>query len=378
MDGDNSLDGAAVQDFNELSEVGSGENVEILVFVDRRNSSAGIYRVEKGISLDEATPLVDEGEANMGAPETLKRFVSYAVSNFPADRLALIFWNHGDGWRSIKWNKKPKRAVSWDEDNGNGTEDPLFMWEVVSALKDLEDQGINFDLIGFDECLEGMVEVGIDLENFTDVLVFSELTEPYDGWNYTTILSSLSSGNITTPYSLGKLIVDSYYSSYSSYSGNYVLASVNSTAIDVLREKIDDFAISYLSLSDEDRDSVRQEILNARSSSKEADDGYGNNGENTYVDLKDLFRNIYNSVSDEVLREKALNVIDALDLYVRTIGDSYSGLSIYFPKEGSSYEPEYGFSVPSYSYYYGQNYYNPASSKWSWDEFLEDVLQVGN
>jgi len=117
MDGDNSLDGATVQDFNEMAKVGSSDNVTVVVLLDRRDEGASIYKVKKGVNLDKASPLVEKGEVDMGDPDTLEDFVDYAVSQFPAEKIALVFWNHGDGWRSVKRNRIGYKAASYDEDD---------------------------------------------------------------------------------------------------------------------------------------------------------------------------------------------------------------------------------------------------------------------
>ncbi len=377
MDGDNSLDGATVQDFNEMAKVGSSDNVTVVVLLDRRNEGASIYKVEKGVTLDKASPLVEKGEVNMGDPDILEEFVNYAVSEFPSEKIALIFWNHGDGWRSVKKNSVYYKAASYDEDDGSGQTDALYMWEVVRALDDLKNgKNINIDLVGFDECLMGMIEVAIDLSNYTDSVVFSELTEPYDGWNYEKVLESVADNPDISAYDFGKRIVDSYVESYKSYSGEYTLAVLNSTLLMDIKDALESFVLSYLSA--DNREELKRKILSARDSSIEADDGYGNKGENTYVDLKNLFENIYSNLPESNLKERAFSVLEATDkVYVGKVGNiNYSGLSIYFPKEASSYESEYGFEVPSYSYYYGENYYNPSASFWRWDEFIQNLLNV--
>jgi len=374
MDGDNSLDGAAVQDFNEMANVGSTEDVAVVVLVDRKEAPAAIYKVEKGVTLDKASPLLEEGEIDMGNYTTLKQFVEYGVSNFPAERIALIFWNHGDGWRSPKKIREFFRAASYDEDNGNGETDPLYMWEVVKALSELQAEGVKVNLIGFDECLMGMAEVAVDVANYTDNVVFSETTEPYDGWDYGRVLRSLIDNPEQSGEDFAKEIVDNYYEAYESQGYSVTLSAVNVGQIEKIREAINSFVDYYMN-EVSDKDQAKSEIMEARSNSLEADDGYGANGENTYVDLKSLFENISLYVSDSGLKQKAEEVVGAINAYVRNTGGNYSGMSIYFPKGLNSYEEEYGFEVPSYSYYLGSNYFNPASLQWNWDEFIQDILE---
>ena len=375
MDGDNNLDGAAVQDFNEMANVGSTEDVAIVVLIDRKNIPAAVYKVENGVTLDKASPLLEEGEIDMGNYTTLKQFVEYGASHFPAEQVALIFWNHGDGWRSPKRSRKFLRAASYDEDNGNGKTDPLYMWEVVKALSELQAEGIRVNLIGFDECLMGMVEVAVDVANYTDNVVFSETRELYDGWDYERVLRSLTDNPEQSGEDFARRIVDSYYEAYEPSGYSVTLSAVNVGQIGRIREAVNSFVDYYMN-EVSDRDQARTEILEARNNSLESDDGYGANGENTYVDLKSLFENISLYVSDSGLKQKAEEVVNAVDVYVRNTGGNYSGMSIYFPKGLNSYEEEYGFEVPSYSYYYGSNYFNPASPQWNWDEFIQDIISV--
>ena len=44
---------------------------------------------------DAASAVADWGERNMGDPQTLKDFVAYTKTNFPATNYLLAFWDHG-------------------------------------------------------------------------------------------------------------------------------------------------------------------------------------------------------------------------------------------------------------------------------------------
>ena len=72
---------------------------------------------------------------------------------------------------------------------------------------------VNIDIIGFDACLMGMVEVAYQLEGNADIILGSEELEPGDGWPYDTILTEL----VVTPTMSSSLfaskIVDAYYAS---------------------------------------------------------------------------------------------------------------------------------------------------------------------
>src|SRR5262249_15294185 len=55
-----------------------------------------------GINLESpAGESPDLGELDMGAPQTLKDFVAWGKSRYPADRYALVISSHGHGWKAV-------------------------------------------------------------------------------------------------------------------------------------------------------------------------------------------------------------------------------------------------------------------------------------
>jgi len=108
--GDNDLEPYAVGDVFEMAEAGSNENVNIVTLVDRHpgysDEEIGPLGNFDGTTLvhvgrEEIITAFDSGELNLGDPETLKSFLVAGVTEFPADRYALILWDHGGGWTGI-------------------------------------------------------------------------------------------------------------------------------------------------------------------------------------------------------------------------------------------------------------------------------------
>ncbi len=106
---DNDLEAAAIADIKEMERVGSRPGqVEIVVQVDRGASddrpngdwhTARRYYVTRGRSRRRITStlLADLGDANTGDPRVLEDFLAFGVRAYPAERYALIIWNHGSG-----------------------------------------------------------------------------------------------------------------------------------------------------------------------------------------------------------------------------------------------------------------------------------------
>jgi len=255
LDGDNNLEGAGIDDFLEMASVGSNVQINIVIQFDRidgYNTSYGDWTTTKrfyitsGMTPTADNALEDLGELNHGDPQTLIDFIDWAKADYPAEKYALILWNHGGGWRESKEKelqaklerkKRPYyRAVCWDDtDEG----DTLYMDEVQGAL---DVTGSNH-LIGFDACLMGMVEVAYEIKDYGEVMVGSEESEPGDGWPYDTILQDLVNNPSWSSSELGLAVVDRYYESYGEDETQSV---IDLTAMDSLAGTISSFAQSLM------------------------------------------------------------------------------------------------------------------------------------
>ncbi|MCX7804014.1 MAG: clostripain-related cysteine peptidase [Planctomycetota bacterium] len=99
----------------------------------------------------------------------------------------------------------------------------------------LDAAGVRLDLIGFDACLMGMIEVAYELKDIgASVMVASEKTEPGPGWPYDTILRGLVANPSWTPAQLASRIVDAYYESY----GGETMAAFDLSRIGSLAEAV--------------------------------------------------------------------------------------------------------------------------------------------
>jgi len=105
LDADNNLESAGLEDFLEMSSVGSTNDVAIIVLLDRTDyysTSYGdwkdtkLFYITSGLDPNPDNALEDWGEKNMGDPQTLVDFVSWGVQNYPAEHYAVILWDHGD------------------------------------------------------------------------------------------------------------------------------------------------------------------------------------------------------------------------------------------------------------------------------------------
>ena len=133
MGADNNLSRAGLVDLNEMESVGSDGNVNIVLqaeFSDQYTPDLdSSYGYDWGtlrflVANDNDTSDVNLaagtsiGNQDMGDPDTLSAFITWATTNYPADHYALVIWDHGAGWKdrvlqrgSLRGRYRTKRAV---------------------------------------------------------------------------------------------------------------------------------------------------------------------------------------------------------------------------------------------------------------------------
>jgi hypothetical protein len=196
-----SRSGLASDDLQEMARADLGKNINLIVetggakqWKNNIVSSQGNQRyqvVNGGLrALDR-----NMGKKSMVEPATLSDFIRYCKKEFPADRYALIFWDHGGG--SIS-------GFGFDE---HYPRDSMTLDEIDQAL---ELAGCDFDFIGFDACLMASLETALVAEKYADYLIASEAVEPGAGWYYTSWLTELANNTGMSTVDIGKNIIDSY------------------------------------------------------------------------------------------------------------------------------------------------------------------------
>ncbi len=221
---DNNLEDAGLEDVNEMEEVGSTDQVNILVQLDRSrgyDSSDGNwhgsrrYRVERDSDTRSigSTVLEDLGDTDSGDPDTLAEFGVWGVQNFPAERYALVVWNHGWGWDLMATGGT--KGVASDDATGNDIS--VARGELAEALATVTGEiGAPLELLGMDACLMGTWEVGYAAAPYAEIYVSSQASEGLDGWAYDTAMADLVDDPTMDAATLGDFIAKRFYETHDS------------------------------------------------------------------------------------------------------------------------------------------------------------------
>ena len=265
--GDNNLSSAGERDLEEMRQIGSTDDVNVLAEFDNAgNQGTRRFHIQKdGIS----EHIVELGETDSGDPAVLIDFVKWVKQNYPAKRYALVLWNHGSGWSPTEIDRiahkigtadynvreasersasplgrlffrttmekilalptASERAICSDDGTGHSL-DTIELGSVLHEIKDI--LGQKLDILGMDACLMSNIEVAYQVRNYAKFLVASEENEPNDGWPYDRFLERVAQDPSLNTIQLASFLVNDYIAFYEQ---NYPNKTVTQSALNLGR-----------------------------------------------------------------------------------------------------------------------------------------------
>jgi len=196
------LDANAVRDLEEMERAALGDDVAVVVQINRSwpkqpqrySISPAGSRLERGNVPDES----------MGDGRTLLNFLTWAEASYPADQFFLILWGHAYG-------------LGFGRDHG----DPLTLTELTETLDTFRTlRRKPLELLGANACAMSYLEAAFQLRKVAQYLVASQISVPFAGWPYESILGRVK--DATDGRALGQIIVDRYVNDVSPSSDDRI------------------------------------------------------------------------------------------------------------------------------------------------------------
>lgn len=197
----------AADNLQEMQRVGSSDQVNVVVETLGTNRwpqlSVPIARDnQRWLITRDGRKLVKDGLGHkpLTDPDTLKEFIIWTTQHYPADKYVLVMWDHGHG---------PLRGFGMDQLEPGIRELSLagIQQGIADAVKAV---GTRFELIGFDACLLGTVEMAFTVQGLSNFLVASEEIEPKIGWDYTAFLQAIADRPDIGGREMGRVIAESF------------------------------------------------------------------------------------------------------------------------------------------------------------------------
>lgn len=406
MAADNDLRSFAARNIKQMAAIGSNQYINIVVHLDIRITGGQKitrrYLVEKNkiihVNIDDAaTQKMDSGN-----PETLISCCDWAISQYPANNYALVFWNHGTGiidpnsgrvidsselftfnplanrleldrrisaeynnehqtsldirnnsFLNYTTNPEQMRGVCWDDTTGNFLSNQKLEQALNTICTNMLD-GKKLSLICFDACLMSMVEVANIVKKYAHIMVGSQEVELGSGWNYQKALEPFLDGTMTKEH-FGAHITYAYGQTYAKITNDYTQSSINLDVVDFLERNINTVATLLLEAMDLQKNrSVKTAIKTSRNKLL-----CTHFDEPSYIDLHHFYTNmllnlptisfidehrgraLYHELGDALVQ--GCKIIDQI-VMANVVGKNLSkahGISIYFPERNrlhSSYQ----------------------------------------
>ena len=324
------------------------------------------------------------GELNMGDPQTLVNFITWAREQLPAQYYYLAIANHGRG----------TTGIAWDETNYG---DYLTTAELRTALSTATNSGQwKIHVMHYDTCLMALLENAYQVKDYVDYLVASQnlawsvfayqsyarvqgAEEMPPLYEFADLAAQVSAS--TTPRQLATGVVETYFNHPGVQGYPRTISALDLSRVSSVRQAVDTFATALRNnLND-----IKSYIQNARNATQKFDsrDYYRITNDDEYMDLYHFAQRVKQYVSVGDVQTAAQEVINAIDdgfvvaerhqsglwegeeaLYWDL--DNAHGVSIYFPpRSGSS----------DYDQYVNHQLFR-FTAEGQWDEFLVDYFGV--
>ncbi|MGM0609135.1 MAG: clostripain-related cysteine peptidase [Candidatus Muiribacteriota bacterium] len=359
INGDNNLSSYGADDIREMEQVGSTDDVNIVVEYDAfGNVPTKRYYIEESDNSSKITsPVVMEmPEMDTGDWEHVLGFFKWGADNYPAKKYLIAIWNHGAGWEDRR-DCILTRGISYDDTSHNHIKTPELS---LIAKGFSEHTGKKIDVLGYDACLMQMIEVAYEARGYVDYQIGAQETEPAYGWPYHKFLPPLVENPYMDGRNLVSSMVDVYKTAYSS-GGTYGQKSTNQSAVDIdevdlITSKVEGLAQVLIDKAPSFNSKYEDAIRKTQSYSY-----------SQYKDLGHFCEIIIEMVDDYKVKSAAEDVLDAIDEFVvnsqftaSSVNNS-NGISIYLPSKHQFDSKKESYSALKFS----------KVSKW--DEFLSNL-----
>ncbi|WP_191014120.1 clostripain-related cysteine peptidase [Treponema zioleckii] len=343
MAADNNLEGAAIDDLNEMEESLGAASMNVLVLLDRAMgydssnydwTSTRLYKVKNddehnkiNIASEQlecpnlCLSLEKETELDMAKKSTLAGLLSFAWENYPADHYGLLVWGHGTGWRAENGSSDSAgktgvfRAFAVDSSSDS--------YMTISSMREAIEEGMGgrkLDFIGFDTCFGVCAESAYEFRDVAEIMAGTPSIVSSSGWNYTKVfdyfaledseLVDLSDSSRGNAKDFAAACQKQFREQYQRESSS-VFCQIKLSKIQKAINLFDDFAKSAADLIDsyELRDKFT-EVFQKKSVSYYS----SNSSTDFYVDLRSVVQNVLEIAPE--LSEKGTAFLKSLDAAV--------------------------------------------------------------
>ncbi|MFH1831669.1 MAG: clostripain-related cysteine peptidase [bacterium] len=305
---DNNLAPYALYNINDMSAgMVSTNGCNVLVQWDKpRENKTWRYQITPGSKIDAGSI---SSEMGYNTVNELVASMKWVVTNYPADKYALILWDHGSGIADFMPGSRAfTRGILYDDSQRTC----LTNQGLTTALAQIKALiGHNLDILATDACLMAMAEVAYQVKDSVDLFIGSQETIPGNGYSYSKFIKPLSTNPAgTTPLQLAQYIINGYANFYTNTepTSDFTLSSIDVTKISSVKTSIDLFVAAVNACSKLDAKATKNMIVAARKATISF-------AMPEYVDLYSFYANVLKQLKTK--SPKSALILDQYNKYLR-------------------------------------------------------------
>ncbi len=209
MAGDNSLATFINTNIEDIAEAGLPAGMQILVQSD--SPVEGCKRLM--LTDKKVVELAALGEYDSGSGELIADFILWARRAFPARRYSMVISSHADGWKNSAGLRRSLIVDNSADKVGSPIEIAAY---IAAAAENFDGSRRPLELLAFDACSMGSIEVAWQFRNCAATTLFSQAFVPATGLPYRQIGRRLRETAVSglDGEALGKIICEEYRKKY--------------------------------------------------------------------------------------------------------------------------------------------------------------------
>jgi parallel beta-helix repeat protein len=262
LNGDNDLEEFLFNTLTNTIAAGPSPRANVLVLMDGyTNTVTYSPTVVYDLTYGDADPLdvtwIVTGERNLGDGQTLVDFATWGQDYYPARHTLLALVDHGGGWAPsaalVPGALAPRRSRVWTAGNSglswdfSSDYDYLDSQEIRQAMADITGDGAKpLDVVFYDVCLMGMLEVAYQIQDYASFLVSSQNI----GWaplgpqsRYIQTIQGIQP-TTDTPGQMAALLVEAYANAIPQEEHPFTIAALDLASLPAVSGAVDQLAVA--------------------------------------------------------------------------------------------------------------------------------------
>ena len=286
--------------------------------------------------------IFNDKHINTGDTNEVTDFYKWGIETYPADHYALFISSHGSGAISYLYKSPilgPVHSIAYDD----RSKDFLGLYELSLVYDNISKKiGKKIDIVVYDACVMGMIEVAYQISSYTDYLVASEANVAGKGIDFNFFAQKFNALSNKSSLNVAKIMADAYIDSPNISDSDLTMSVIDLSQSKKIFDSINlmsYYMINYATQAELTAFALAALAENVQHFGPSDYSDYSS----SYIDIFDLAALINNNLNYGLLKILAQEILkikidNSFVVYNRIKGFKYryaNGISIFLPQKSS-------------------------------------------